>query len=235
MKIAVFTDIHGNYEALKIIIEDIQKEKINNIICLGDTIGIGPNPKECLDLIIENNISMTLGNHELYYLNKELYSTLTPEEIEHQKWVSSTLNKSHYEYLKNCPLSIEKEIFNKKLLFEHFLIKDKDNYPFYPIDITRKSNIKEIINNTPNDYIFIGHNHKPFELTINNKNIVCLGSSGCTKDNITKYTIINITDKELTITSKHLPYNKDKFTNELLSVDYPCKQELSKIFFNINL
>lgn len=50
MKIAVFTDIHGNYEALKVIIEDIQKEKINNIICLGDTIGIGPNPKECLDL-----------------------------------------------------------------------------------------------------------------------------------------------------------------------------------------
>ena len=98
-----------------------------------------------------------------------------------------------------------------------------------------KPNIKEIINNTPNDYIFIGHNHKPFELTINNKNIVCLGSSGCTKDNITKYTIINITDKEFTITSKHLPYNKDKFTNELLSVDYPCKQELSKIFFNINL
>ena len=68
MKIAVFTDIHGNYEALKVIIEDIQKEKINNIICLGDTIGIGPNPKECLDLIIENNISMTLGNHELYFL-----------------------------------------------------------------------------------------------------------------------------------------------------------------------
>lgn len=66
MKIAVFTDIHGNYEALKSIIEDIKKLKIDSIICLGDTIGIGPNSKECLDLIIENNITMILGNHELY-------------------------------------------------------------------------------------------------------------------------------------------------------------------------
>lgn len=235
MKIAVFTDIHGNYEALKVIIEDIQKEKINNIICLGDTIGIGPNPKECLDPIIENNISMTLGNHELYYLNKELYSTLTPEEIEHQKWVSSTLNKSHYEYLKNCPLSIEKEIFNKKLLFEHFLIKDKDNYPFYPIDITRKSNIKEIINNTPNDYIFIGHEHNHFEKNIDNKKLICLGSSGCIKNNITKYTILDFNKETITISEKELPYNRDNLIDDFTKVDYPCKKELAKMFFDIDL
>ena len=56
MRIAVFSDIHGNREALASIIEDIKKEKINEVICLGDTIGIGPNPSECLDLLIENNI-----------------------------------------------------------------------------------------------------------------------------------------------------------------------------------
>ena len=53
-----FSDIHGNKEALTAIIEDIKKENIDEVICLGDTIGIGPNPKECLDLIINNNIKM---------------------------------------------------------------------------------------------------------------------------------------------------------------------------------
>ena len=58
----------------------MENEKINEIICLGDTIGIGPNPKECMDLIINNDIKMVLGNHELYYL-KELISMMKWEKV----------------------------------------------------------------------------------------------------------------------------------------------------------
>ena len=68
MKVAIFSDIHGNREALISIIKDIKKEGIKKIICLGDTIGIGPNPKECMDIIVDNNIKMVLGNHELYFI-----------------------------------------------------------------------------------------------------------------------------------------------------------------------
>ena len=66
MKIAVFSDIHANLQALEAIIEDIKKQNVDRIICLGDIISKGPNPKECLDLIIENNIEMLPGNLELY-------------------------------------------------------------------------------------------------------------------------------------------------------------------------
>ena len=55
-KIAIFSDIHGNLEALDAILKDVKKNKISNIYCLGDIIGIGPNPKECLNLIIKNKI-----------------------------------------------------------------------------------------------------------------------------------------------------------------------------------
>lgn len=65
-KIAVFSDIHGNLQA---ILEDIKKEPIDSIICLGDVIGIGPNSKETLQLIEENKIEMILENHEIYFLN----------------------------------------------------------------------------------------------------------------------------------------------------------------------
>ena len=66
MKIAVFTDIHGNLEALTAILNDIKKQNVDSIICLGDTIGIGPQSKECMNVIIENEIDMVSGNHELY-------------------------------------------------------------------------------------------------------------------------------------------------------------------------
>ena len=51
MKLAVFTDIHGNLEALKAIINDINSKNVDEIICLGDTIGLGSESKECLDLM----------------------------------------------------------------------------------------------------------------------------------------------------------------------------------------
>ena len=65
-KIAVFSDIHGNLEALESIIHDIKQKGITDIYSLGDVVSIGPNSKECLDLIMTENINFLLGNHEDY-------------------------------------------------------------------------------------------------------------------------------------------------------------------------
>lgn len=79
-RIAVIADIHGNLEALRSILEDIKVQEINEIICLGDTIGIGPNSKECIDLLIENNIKLVLGEHEIYLLKGTDFDSTILEE-----------------------------------------------------------------------------------------------------------------------------------------------------------
>lgn len=61
---AVISDIHSNLEALTAVLADIKKRGIEIIYCLGDVIGYGPNPKECLDLIIEKTRWCVLGNHD---------------------------------------------------------------------------------------------------------------------------------------------------------------------------
>ena len=48
MKIAIISDIHGNLEALKATLTDIEKRKVDKIICLGDIIAKGVHPKECI-------------------------------------------------------------------------------------------------------------------------------------------------------------------------------------------
>ena len=65
---AIITDIHGNLEALEAILNDIKTQNIDEIICLGDTIGIGKNSKECIDLLINNHVKSVLGDHEIYLL-----------------------------------------------------------------------------------------------------------------------------------------------------------------------
>ena len=61
---AVLSDIHSNLEALTVVLADIEKRGIKTIYCLGDVIGYGANPKECLDLIIEKTKWCVLGNHD---------------------------------------------------------------------------------------------------------------------------------------------------------------------------
>jgi predicted phosphodiesterase len=61
---AVVSDIHSNIEALSVVLADIEKRGIKTIYCLGDVVGYGPNPKECLDLIIEKTKWCILGNHD---------------------------------------------------------------------------------------------------------------------------------------------------------------------------
>ena len=61
---AIISDIHGNLEAMTVVLADIQRRGISEILCLGDIIGYGPNPRECLDLVMLNCKSVLMGNHD---------------------------------------------------------------------------------------------------------------------------------------------------------------------------
>ena len=64
MKRALISDIHGNLEALQAVLADIDAIGVDEIYCLGDIIGYGPNPCECLDLVMKRCKSTILGNHD---------------------------------------------------------------------------------------------------------------------------------------------------------------------------
>ena len=64
MKRALISDIHGNDEALNAVLSDIGAQGISEIYCLGDIVGYGPNPCECLDKIIRKAKATILGNHD---------------------------------------------------------------------------------------------------------------------------------------------------------------------------
>lgn len=89
MKIAVFSDLHGNYQAAKAILDDINKNNFDEIICLGDIIGIGPKPKKTLELVLNSNIDIVLANHDLYYTKGLVIDDeITSEnEVKHHRWV----------------------------------------------------------------------------------------------------------------------------------------------------
>lgn len=63
MKRAILSDIHGNLEALTSVLADAEAQGVSEVYCLGDLIGYGPNPLECIDLVMQFDVCI-LGNHD---------------------------------------------------------------------------------------------------------------------------------------------------------------------------
>ena len=108
MRIAVISDIHGNLEALKATLKDIEKRNVDEIICLGDIIAKGVHPKECIDLIKKKCKIVIQGNCDYHFARKHDDIKQLPE-IEQKRiiWNQSLLGDEEREYLSNLPYSYE--------------------------------------------------------------------------------------------------------------------------------
>jgi predicted phosphodiesterase len=67
---AILSDIHSNLEAFQAVLEDIAQFPVDDVYCLGDIIGYGPNPRECLDLVRERCSVALMGNHDQAVLHQ---------------------------------------------------------------------------------------------------------------------------------------------------------------------
>ena len=65
---AIVSDIHGNLEAFNAVLAEIERREIQHIVCLGDIVGYGPNPMECLDLVASRCRAAIMGNHDFAVL-----------------------------------------------------------------------------------------------------------------------------------------------------------------------
>ena len=209
-KIALFTDIHGNYEALKSILKDIDKEGVDDIICLGDVIAFGPSSFKCLDTIKKRKIKMVLGNHELYQIRN--LSSLSDGCKLQSEIVRKELNDEDIEYLKSLPLKIEMLIYGKLYTFFHYPLKDENlAYPFHSLSLSKSLSFEDTLKDVDSDYTFFGHCHDTFEMNVKHRYYYCLGSSGCVKGNITFYTLLTIEKNMVLLEKRFLTFNRKKF------------------------
>src|ERR1700761_6606119 len=100
---ALISDVHGNLEALRAVLADIENLGIKDIVCLGDVIGYGPEPRECLDIIRNITSNVILGNHEEAVL-QGCPPTFTPRARRSIDWTRKILLEDEKE-----PASVREE------------------------------------------------------------------------------------------------------------------------------
>lgn len=104
MKAAIISDIHSNLEALLVVLKDIKKRRLKSIFCLGDLIGYGANPNECIDICMKESKVVVAGNHDWAAIDKTDVTTFNPVAAEAIRWTKENMKKEGGSKLKGLEL-----------------------------------------------------------------------------------------------------------------------------------
>jgi len=116
-QIAVISDIHGNLPALEAVLADIRQRGITRIICLGDTIGKGPNPDLAVDRVREVCEAVVMGNWEAVTLWP--FADMNPHFVATLDWNRGKLGKERLEYLSTRPYCVDILLSGKLVRLYH--------------------------------------------------------------------------------------------------------------------
>lgn len=161
MRQALISDIHGNLEAFQAVLADIATQNVDEVMCLGDVVGYGPNPCECLDLVMKKTVLTIMGNHDQAALfDPEGFNQVARQAI---YWTrdcldqgpSNVVNK-RWDFLSELP----KMHVNDKFLYVHGSPRDPTNEYVFPEFIYDKNKMDSIFNRVT-QYCFQGHTHMP--------------------------------------------------------------------------
>jgi diadenosine tetraphosphatase ApaH/serine/threonine PP2A family protein phosphatase len=101
LRIGVFSDIHANWQALEAVIEDCQD--VEEVVCLGDVVGYGGDPKRCLDLVRRQGWLTLVGNHDRACTEPEILQWFNEDAAMAIRWTVSVLEGEDLEWLKALP------------------------------------------------------------------------------------------------------------------------------------
>lgn len=153
MRIAIVSDIHANLEALTAVLDDIDRRKVDDVICLGDIVGYGPDPAACLDLLRARSISSFMGNHDQAAYDVDLRMTFSPLARRAIEWTADRLDDGHLDFLRTLPLLAQQH----GATFVHASPRDPGAYEYVLDDVDAAAHFGSFA--TP--ICFIGHTHDP--------------------------------------------------------------------------
>ena len=100
MKFAIIADIHGNLEAFKVVLDDIQSQKCTHYVCIGDVVGYNANPKECLEIVRQMDMPCVKGNHDEYCSIDDTLEGFNPHAAEAVQWTRNQLSAEDRQWLR---------------------------------------------------------------------------------------------------------------------------------------
>ncbi|MDQ6933065.1 MAG: metallophosphatase family protein [Candidatus Eremiobacteraeota bacterium] len=147
MKSAIVSDVHSNLESLTAVFEMLAPE--NNLLCLGDIVGYGPNPNECVQMIRERATATVLGNHDVAVIDGFGIEYFNPAARKAMEWTQTVITEENRQWLNGLSYEVR--------VPEYLMVHGAPvNYFEYILD---KAGAARAFSSTDAPLIFVGHTH----------------------------------------------------------------------------
>ncbi|RKY12830.1 MAG: metallophosphoesterase [Planctomycetota bacterium] len=104
MRYAIISDIHANLEALEAVLADIKKENVDKCVCVGDIVGYGANPHECIELVKKHCSVCVAGNHDFATIERTNIEFFNQYARQATLWTRKNITEDDRKYLESLPL-----------------------------------------------------------------------------------------------------------------------------------
>jgi len=236
MRLAIISDIHGNYEAFKAVVEDIRSSNVDKIVCLGDVATLGPQPNEVIELLKSLECRSILGNHEsaLFNLDHAVKYKIAKPVIPVLKWCKSKLSKDELNFLNSFKSEIKISFSTKNTLL-CFHGSPNSNSELISSS-SPEAQMKRHFLNSDYKYFCGGHSHIQMLRQYNGKLIINPGSVGIPFLSIpplgespsllpwAEYALVDYTKGSLSVNLRRVDYNIDRLLNSVKKSDMPLKE-----------
>jgi diadenosine tetraphosphatase ApaH/serine/threonine PP2A family protein phosphatase len=222
MLIGLFSDVHGNLPALEVVLKELKELKVDRLVCLGDTVGYGPFPNECVDLVREHCAVVLKGNHDSGLVGETPLDDFNQHGLSAILWSQKVVGPQNLDYLRGLPfLAVEHNI-----TLAHASPLDPATWRYILTMEAAEDSFQAFSTNL----CFIGHTHVPVvigeDASINRyrrggRYIVNVGSVGQPRDGnpAAAFGVYNTDDESYTLT--RVPYDIKKTAEAIRSVGLP--------------
>jgi predicted phosphodiesterase len=232
MRYAVISDIHGNLEAFEGVLSAVSDERVDGYLFLGDVVGYGANPKECIEhLKALDPVILIAGNHEWGTLDKLDASYFNDAAREAVLWTKKVLSEDEKKYLGSFPLAYEDE----RMTLVHGTLNAPEEF-YYVFD---NEDAYVTLSQMKNQVCFIGHSHVPGIFACEGTKVETIESTGIRMDGERRYLInagsvgqprdgdprasfVIYDDEELTVEIKRTEYDVKKAQAKILNAGLPA-------------
>ena len=163
MRTAVISDIHANLEALQAVLDQIDTQNVDRIICLGDILGYGPSPVQCVDLVAERCEWSLMGNHDFGVLYEPTNFNVAAEQAAYwsreqfELESDNGMSAKRWEFLSRLRVRVLEEDF----LYVHGTPRRPINEYLFPEDALNSPVKMQQIFELVDKYALVGHTHVP--------------------------------------------------------------------------
>jgi putative phosphoesterase len=186
MRIAIFSDIHGNVHALDAVLADIRAQQPDATYCLGDLVGYGAHPNEVIERIRREGVPTIMGNYDDGVgFDRDECGCAYREDAERERgqrsleWTKARVTGHNKAYLRALPPEIRLAADKTRVLLVHGSPRKMNEYLF---EDRPRSSFQRLAASSNADVIVFGHTHKPYVKEVDGVLFVNAGSVGKPKD-----------------------------------------------------